>query len=222
MTTRSGCCPSHTSTCEYPAELCCSDCTEVHHTGLLGQHDDGSDCVLPYPAWMPDPRAFNASVHQLADAMGVTQDEAQRAAASAVQQFDLAKFGPDEVLRGTLMHVAAQHGKTTAMRQAIEWEQAAAQVAALTGRPLDAARRALAEFAKTAGATPASAVAETQRMLEHSREAHRAAALNAQAAARQIAAARAVIPASTPHVPKVTQRRAKRKQAKASRKANRR
>lgn len=43
------CCDAHSASCEPPSGLCCSRCTEAHHGTqwwLLGQHDDGSPCVL--------------------------------------------------------------------------------------------------------------------------------------------------------------------------------
>lgn len=39
------CCDVHTTTCEPPSELCCHQCTEIAH-GWLGEHTDGSPCVL--------------------------------------------------------------------------------------------------------------------------------------------------------------------------------
>ena len=49
------CCDMHNAHCEPPSELCCGDCTEIHHgmhscgdvSGLVaGSHHDGSACVL--------------------------------------------------------------------------------------------------------------------------------------------------------------------------------
>jgi hypothetical protein len=46
------CCGWHSPTCEYPGEICCWECSEIHHgvhtcDGLQHEsHHDGSRCVL--------------------------------------------------------------------------------------------------------------------------------------------------------------------------------
>jgi hypothetical protein len=48
----SKCCGSHSPTCEYPGEICCWECTEIHHglhscDGWMQEsHHDGTRCVL--------------------------------------------------------------------------------------------------------------------------------------------------------------------------------
>jgi hypothetical protein len=50
------CCDMHNRNCEPPSELCCGECTEIHHgihadppnfDRTLGRHHDGSVCIDP-------------------------------------------------------------------------------------------------------------------------------------------------------------------------------
>lgn len=109
-------------------------------------------------------------------------------------------------------------------RAAQNWEMAASAVAAIMGVSADCARRALSEFAKTAGATPQGAIEQPTRMAgEYQREARVAAERNFAPSGHTsteppLPPLGGTIKPDRPHHPK---RKAHRRMAKASRKANR-